>query len=121
MDTTGKGRKGETIAASYLENDGYKVIKRNFRAYGGEIDIVAVKDDITAFVEVKYWDVFGFREMERTLDYRKKARILRASKGFLDRYPVFSRNSVRFDLLYLSDSGKQVEHVTDAFTETDYS
>ena len=82
--STKKGRKGEEIAASFLESKGYKIVKRNFRAYGAEIDLVAVRDDTTVFAEVKFWDVYGFNELERTLDRKKRARIIRASKGFLE-------------------------------------
>jgi len=117
--STRKGRKGEEIAASFLESKGYKIVKRNFRAYGAEIDLVAVTDDTTVFAEVKYWDAYGFDELERTLDRKKRAKIVRASKGFLERFPVFSNNRIRFDLLYLSSSGKGLEHVIGAFTETE--
>ncbi|MBN1685959.1 MAG: YraN family protein [Spirochaetales bacterium] len=121
MNTVDKGKRGENIAAAFLESSGYKVVKRNFRAYGGEIDIVAVKEKTTVFAEVKCWSKFDFGQIERVLDRRKRSRIVRASKGFLLQYPVFSNNSIRYDLLYLSDSGKDPEHVMNAFTETDCS
>ena len=41
MNTTSIGRIGEDITAKYLEANGYEVIRRNFRASGGEIDITA--------------------------------------------------------------------------------
>ncbi|PIW74862.1 MAG: YraN family protein, partial [Candidatus Portnoybacteria bacterium CG_4_8_14_3_um_filter_44_15] len=47
------GDLGEGIAAKYLENNGYKIIERNYRKNWGEIDIVARKDDCLIFVEVK--------------------------------------------------------------------
>ena len=45
--------KGREVAANYLQNKGYKVIDRNFRCKLGEIDIVAGKDKVLVFVEVK--------------------------------------------------------------------
>ena len=47
------GSAGEKIAALYLEKKGYKILRRNFRVKGGEIDIIAENDDIISFVEVK--------------------------------------------------------------------
>jgi len=48
------GKKGEDIAVKYLKRHGYKVLDRNFRSRRwGEIDIVATKDDVLVFVEVK--------------------------------------------------------------------
>ncbi len=121
MNTALKGREGEGIAARYLERKGYKIVKRNFAVYGAEIDLVAVKDETTVFAEVKYWDKYDLREMDRILNREKRNRIVRAAKGFLNRYPVFSENSIRFDLLYLSGSGANVQHVKDVFAETEQS
>lgn len=47
------GKLGEDIAVKYLENKGFSVIERNYRKKYGEIDIIARKDEIIHFVEVK--------------------------------------------------------------------
>lgn len=48
------GKKGEEIAAKYLKRQGYEVLERNFYSKRwGEIDIVALDDDVLVFVEVK--------------------------------------------------------------------
>ncbi|HBM45537.1 MAG: hypothetical protein UT05_C0010G0031 [Parcubacteria group bacterium GW2011_GWF2_38_76] len=47
------GKLGEDIAVKYLKNKGYSIIDRNYWKKWGEIDIVAEKDGITHFVEVK--------------------------------------------------------------------
>lgn len=47
------GKGGEDIACQFLQRNGYKIIDRNYRRKWGEIDIIAVKDDIVRFVEVK--------------------------------------------------------------------
>lgn len=48
-----EGKLGEDIAVEYLKKHGFKIIERNFRIRGGEIDIVALDGDILAFIEVK--------------------------------------------------------------------
>lgn len=48
-----EGNRGEEIAAKYLADKGYEIIRRNFRIRGGEIDIIAIDDGVLAFVEVK--------------------------------------------------------------------
>lgn len=53
MDNTGTGNKGEDIACWYLKKQGYKILERNYRIRGGEIDIVARDKDFLVFVEVK--------------------------------------------------------------------
>lgn len=54
MNTTSIGRSAEAAAAQYLKRKGYKVRDLNWRTRWCEIDIVAEKDDIIYFVEVKY-------------------------------------------------------------------
>lgn len=53
MSTVSVGNKGEEIACNYLKKLGYKIIERNFRIRGGEIDIVAKDKNDLVFVEVK--------------------------------------------------------------------
>lgn len=53
MGTQTAGNFGETVACSFLKSQGYKIIERNYRIRGGEIDIVAREGDYLVFVEVK--------------------------------------------------------------------
>lgn len=48
-----EGKLGEDIAVEYLKKQGFKIIDRNFRIRGGEIDIVAIDGETLAFIEVK--------------------------------------------------------------------
>lgn len=54
MSSTEIGRKAEIAASAYLELRGFKILERNFRRPRCEIDIIAQKDNIVQFVEVKY-------------------------------------------------------------------
>ncbi len=53
MNRKATGSEGEKIAAQFLERKGFKIIEFNFRKPWGEIDIVAEKDEVVRFVEVK--------------------------------------------------------------------
>jgi putative endonuclease len=54
MSTTETGKKAEIAASVYLEMRGFKIIERNWRRPRCEIDIIAEKDGLVHFVEVKY-------------------------------------------------------------------
>lgn len=53
MSTVNIGNQGEDIACKYLQKLGYKILERNYRIRGGEIDIVAKDKEYLAFIEVK--------------------------------------------------------------------
>lgn len=48
-----EGERGEQIAVDYLKKQGYKILERNFRIRGGEIDVIGLDGDTLAFIEVK--------------------------------------------------------------------
>lgn len=47
------GNLGESVAAEYLESRGFKILERNYRKPWGEIDIIALKNNVVRFIEVK--------------------------------------------------------------------
>ena len=55
MKTTLIGRQAESAVASYLAEDGFKILAKNWRTRWCEIDLIARKDKIVHFIEVKYW------------------------------------------------------------------
>lgn len=54
MSTTAIGRAAEDAAAQYLQDKDYHIVAKNWRTRWCEIDIVAIKSDITYFIESKY-------------------------------------------------------------------
>jgi putative endonuclease len=54
MNSTEIGRKAEAAARVYLEMRGFKIIEQNWRRPRAEIDIIAQKDGVVHFIEVKY-------------------------------------------------------------------
>jgi len=53
MNTKTKGKNAENIACEFLEKNNFKILKRNFYFKGGEIDIIALKNNTIHFIEVK--------------------------------------------------------------------
>lgn len=85
MNTTNIGKYGEELAAKYLVKKGYKIIERNFRIRGGEIDIIALDDKTLVYIEVKTRKDYSFgRPEEAVTSYKIK---------FLERSAKFYRNN----------------------------
>jgi putative endonuclease len=112
------GADGESVAAQYLEKKGYRILKRNYRTSGAEVDLIAQKDDTLCFVEVKTRETDDYGLPEEFVDERKRRKIIRATKVFIGqkRYEDYF---VRFDiisLLYRGDKVK-IKHIKHAFED----
>ena len=77
------GFKGEEYAIGVLENNGYKIIERNFTTKIGEIDIIAKDNDTLVFVEVKTRWSKKFGNPEEAVDKRKISKIKRVGEYYL--------------------------------------
>jgi len=110
------GERGEHLAARHLKWRGYRIIARNFKAAGAEIDIIMKDRDTIVFVEVKarMSDVLGPPEL--AVDGRKQYRIRRAAEIFANRYQDEER-LMRFDVIAIvgDGRGRKLEHLKDAF------
>ena len=78
-----RGSWGEDRAARYLRLHGYRIVERNFRCRQGEIDIIARKGEIVAFVEVKQRKNADFGEAREFVTYAKQRRIIAAAELWL--------------------------------------
>ena len=107
---------GEQIAERYLKEAGYRILDRNYRWRGGEVDLIAKDGDEFVFVEVKNWSTFGFEEMERAIDAKKRQKIIQTSQIYLSNHQIQEDVTVRFDVIYLN--GSRTVHLKSAFTES---
>ena len=86
MEPRSLGAYGEERAARYLRWHGYRILERNYRCRMGEIDIIARKGNILAFVEVKLRKDARFAEAREFVTYAKQQRILTAAQFYLSRH-----------------------------------
>jgi putative endonuclease len=110
------GERSEHLAARHLKWRGYKIIARNFRAAGAEIDVIALDHDTIVFVEVKARMSDALGPPELAVDGRKQFRIRRAAAIFANRSHREERPT-RFDVVAIVGDGRsrKVEHLKDAF------
>ncbi len=77
------GAEGEARAADFLERRGYRIVDRNVRAGGVELDLVARRGGLVVFVEVKTRRSRAFGRPEEAVDARKRARLVRGATVWL--------------------------------------
>lgn len=106
------GRRAEDIAAVLLARRGLKVLARNYRCRGGEIDLICRDGQTLVFVEVRARSSLRFGGAAESITAAKQARILHASRHYLaDRgEPV-----CRFDVVLIDGPASTPEWIRDAF------
>ena len=114
------GDKGENVAARYVRSTlGYKILTRNFRIEGGEVDIVARDGKTLVFIEVKT-RAYDDPTPEEQVNEFKTHQITKAAKVFLSRYG-FPQPPARFDIIAIVwPTGREpmIRHTPNAFEAT---
>ncbi|MFN3740871.1 MAG: YraN family protein [Thermodesulfovibrionales bacterium] len=113
-----RGLKGEALAISYLKKKGYKILEKNYRTKFGEIDIIASKDDVVVFIEVKTRSTDAFGAPEESVTTEKQERIKKAALYYLKNLRTIP--ALRFDVISILYPVKlkqepQIEHIEHAF------
>ena len=111
------GVEGENRAARHLERHGWRILARNTRAAGVEIDLVAMRAGVLAFVEVKTRRSRAAGAPEEAVDARKQARLVRGATGWLREHHVRTRR-LRFDVIVCeldAQGGWRLRHLEGAF------
>ena len=104
MNQRSKGVEGETLAATYLEQQGYRILERNFRFDRGEVDLVAEEGEELVFVEVKtrYGEKFGTPEEAMTT--KKETLMKKVAEGYLHVHQI-DQHACRFDVVAITFIG----------------
>ena len=105
-----KGRRGEWLALAYLLLKGWRICARNYSAQGGEIDIIARRGSVVAFVEVKARA--DWAQTETAIDGHKLTRIARAASHWLMRQAWANDYTLRLDAIDIVP-GRWPRHRTD--------
>lgn len=108
--TVARGREAEARAAAHLEKCGLRLVDRNFRVRGGEIDLIMRDGATLVFVEVRARRNGDFGGAGASIDARKQARLTLAARHWLARH---GECACRFDCV-LFDAGR-LTWLRDAF------
>ena len=111
------GDRGEELAAQHLARAGWTVTHRNFRLGHREIDLVARRGEVVAFVEVKTRSGLGYGHPLEAITAKKRREIERVAAVWIDRHGR-PDDVYRFDAVAVLVEGggePRVEHVEDAW------
>ena len=77
------GAIGEKLAADFLKRRGYRILRRNYRCRGGEIDIIAQHKECLVFVEVRTKRSSGFGTPEESVSFIKREKLVSLADTYL--------------------------------------
>ncbi len=116
MNSSLLGAFGEQYAARFLREEGYEIWSANYKTDMGEIDIIACKDNIACFVEVKTRQVGGMLSPATAVDAKKQENIKSSAANYINKYKV--ENKVRYDIIEVLVNGtslSEINHIKNAF------
>jgi putative endonuclease len=94
------GLSAESRAAAFLMAKGYRILAKRFRTPYGEIDLVAKKRSLIAFIEVKARATLD--DAAYAVTPRQQARIIDAAQGWLMAHPEHAEFELRFDAILIA-------------------
>ncbi len=106
------GKEKEKVAEEFLKKNGYEIIGKNFSTKFGEIDLIAKKDDLIVFVEVRSKSYSYFGKPFETIDRKKIKKIVKTAQIFIQKNRLQNYN-IRFDVISVENN--KVEHIPSAF------
>lgn len=110
------GAGGEESAAAYLSDRQFTIIERNYR-FGkyGEIDIIAGRDMLVIFVEVKSRSSERFGGALYSISARKKRSLKTAARAFIQENPRYNDPAYTFRYDMIAVSGTTIDWIEDIF------
>ena len=105
------GRRGERLAGWWLRLKGWRILDRRVRTPAGEVDLVARKGNLVAFVEVKARATAA--ELDFAIDERRLARVAAAAEYLMPRY-AGPGDDIRVDVILLAP-GTRPRHIENAW------
>lgn len=110
------GKKGEEIATNFLLKKGFEILEANWRYRRSEIDLIAKKDEVLIFVEVKTRSDDYFGRPESFVTDRKRALMIDAANAYMEE--IGHEWEIRFDviaIIYHNPVHQTIDHFKDAF------
>ena len=117
MQTDRFGLTGERVAERWLRRHGWRVLERRYRSGRRDIDLIAERDGLVAFVEVKARAGTLFGDPVEAVNWKKQNDLVRSASTWIDRHGRAGEH-YRFDVIGVLVSGDRVRirHVENAFS-----
>lgn len=116
FETRDLGVSGESFSEKYLEGAGWRILAKNYRIRSAEIDLIAERDGLIAFIEVKTRRSGRYGRPAEAVTLRKQQKIIAAAGMFMQGAEYIGR-ACRFDVIEVFKSNGEwcLNHIENAF------
>ena len=111
------GNAAESLACDYLQQQGLRLLTRNYRAPYGELDLIMQDHDHVIFVEVRFRRHNHYGSGADSVTAAKQDKLIKTALYYLQQHPKQAKYPARFDVISLSaaDGQTDIEWIKDAF------
>ena len=112
------GRKGEDIAAEYVDSLGMIILERNWHCSKAELDIIAIKDFTLRIIEVKSRNEECSETISNSLDKKKLRQLEKGAAAYFSEHKIEGISDTYFDLItviFTQDGGYRIEYIPQFF------
>jgi putative endonuclease len=116
-----KGSQSERIAVDFLLEKGYQILEKNFRCSKKEIDIIAKKDNVISFIEVKSKNENVNFNLEYSITASKQKNIFEVANYYVEKHNLEKHSSIdtefSFDVIFVKfiKGEIEIEHFENSF------
>ena len=111
------GLEAEELACQFLQQQGLKILSRNFRSPRGELDVILEDGQTLVFVEIRYRKQTRFGSGAESVTHAKQTKLITTALYYLQQHPKYSNRPSRFDVVSITRQTGQTEidWIKDAF------
>ncbi|MGY4530971.1 putative endonuclease [Pseudomonas sp. TE3786] len=110
-NTQQAGSEGEAEAFEHLRRHGLKLLSRNWRCKGGELDLVMLDGDTVVFVEVRARRHTAWGGAVESVDGRKQQKLILAASSFLQQESRWAKHPCRFDVVAINSGAQPADRL----------
>jgi len=110
-----RGEQAEALAAAFVEDQGLRIVARNYRCRYGELDLIARDGDTLVFIEVRRRTGSRFGGAAASIDASKREKLLKTARHYLA--ALSPPPPCRFDAVLLSGESSRIEWLCNVIEE----
>ncbi len=103
------GNAAEQQACAFLQQQGLKLLERNYRCHFGEIDLILRQQHTIVFVEVRYRKANSLVDGAQSITASKQMKLLRSASCYLQQHGLNDTTPARIDVVAVTENNRQYQ------------